>query len=147
VKKTENQSAQIIGAQFCANSPTLLYPVHQLRPSFSVRTSAFTLVEIMVVVVVIGLLASIAIPAFQKIRSSSQDKAVLNNARQLAGAGDQYMMETGRTSVAFSVLVGPTNYIKDFAPIAGETYPLGITHLQAVTVTGVGSLRTITYAP
>ena len=60
----------------------------------------FTLVEIMIVVVIIGLLAAMAIPAFQKVRTSSQDKAVLNNARQLAAAADQYFLENGVSSVS-----------------------------------------------
>jgi type IV pilus assembly protein PilA len=40
----------------------------------------------MIVVVIIGLLAAMAIPAFQKVRTGSQDKTVLNNARQLSAA-------------------------------------------------------------
>lgn len=99
----------------------------------------------MIVVVIIGLLASMGIPAFQKIREATQDKAVLNNARQLAGAADQYMMETGRSSVSFTGLVGPTSYIKSFETIANETYPSGFTQGQPLTILGIAGQRTITY--
>jgi type IV pilus assembly protein PilA len=61
----------------------------------------FTLVEIMIVVVIIGLLAAMAIPAFQKVRQSSIQKTLINDAKQIAGAANQYMMEYGHTSVVF----------------------------------------------
>lgn len=37
----------------------------------------FTLVEIMIVVVILGLLAAMAIPAFQKVRETSQTKTMV----------------------------------------------------------------------
>ena len=74
----------------------------------------FTLVEIMIVVVIIGLLAAMAIPAFQKVRQSSVEKTLLNDAKQVAGAANQYLMEYGVSEVTFDYtsatgVVAPTS--------------------------------------
>lgn len=109
--------------------------------------AAFTLVEIMIVVVIIGLLAMLALPAWQKIRSASQDKAVFNNARQLAAAADQYFLETGGNFAASSSLVGASNYVKLLSTVAAESYPDAYTQGITITITGVAGQRTITYTP
>ena len=107
----------------------------------------FTLVEIMIVVVIIGLLAAMAIPAFQKVRQASQDKAVLNNARQLSAAADQYYLEYGGSTVGTVNLIGASNYVKALNTVAQETYPTTFTQGITITITGVANARTITYAP
>ncbi len=109
--------------------------------------SAFTLVEIMIVVVIIGLLASLAIPAFQKVRAISQDKAVLNNARQLSAAAEQYYHENGATTVAQANLVGLGYYVRVQGAVANETYPAFFTEGVTITIAGVAGARTVTYAP
>ena len=107
----------------------------------------FTLVEIMIVVVIIGLLAAMAIPAFQKVRVASQDKAIINNARQLAAGADQYYLETGASWADSSNLVGITNYVKPYNTVASETYPASYTQGITMTILNVAGARTITYAP
>ncbi|MBL9214685.1 MAG: prepilin-type N-terminal cleavage/methylation domain-containing protein [Opitutaceae bacterium] len=110
-------------------------------------TKGFTLVEIMIVVVIIGLLAAMAIPAFQKVRQSSQDKAVLNNVRQLSAASDQYFLENGVSTVAQTNLVGATNYVKALNTVASEVYPANYTQGVTITVSSIAGVRTVTYAP
>jgi type IV pilus assembly protein PilA len=111
------------------------------------KNKGFTLVEIMIVVVIIGLLASMAIPAFQKVRTNSQDKAVLNNARQLSAASDQYYLENGVSTVTITDLVGPTTYVKALNSVALETYPSGFSQGTTITIQSIAGSRTITYSP
>ena len=106
---------------------------------------SFTLGEIMVVVVIIGLLAAMAIPAFEKVRSNSQDKSVLNNIRQLGAAADQYYLEKGVWAVQITSLVGSSNYVKALNTVANESYPTAFTQGIAITVTGIAGARTVTY--
>ncbi len=107
----------------------------------------FTLVEIMIVVVIIGLLAAMAIPAFQKVRQSSQDKAVMNNARQLGSAADQYFLENGVSTVTSANLVGSSNYVKAVNTVAQEGYPTDFTQGVTITIGGIAGVRTVTYSP
>lgn len=100
----------------------------------------FTLVEIMIVVVIIGLLAAMAIPAFQKVRTTSQDKTIINNLRQLNAAAQQYFLEAnnGVTSVATTDLVGTgtDKYIKSISIVRGESYPSPIDATATVLTAG-----------
>jgi prepilin-type N-terminal cleavage/methylation domain-containing protein len=57
------------------------------------RCSAFTLVEIMIVVGIIGLLAAIAIPNFVRARVTSKRATCINNLRQIDAAVQQWAME------------------------------------------------------
>jgi len=53
--------------------------------------------------VVVGLLAAMAIPAFQKVREASLHKAMQNDARQIGSAAQQVMLENGGKPVAFHI--------------------------------------------
>lgn len=83
---------------------------------------------------IIGLLAAMAIPAFHKVRTASQDKVMLNNARQLAAAADQYYLENDVKAARWEDLVGETRYIKTIQAIDNETYPTDFRMDQPIVI-------------
>ena len=105
------------------------------------RRSAFTLVEIMIVVAIIGLLAAIVIPNFIKAREASQKNACIANLKQFEGAKATWALENKKVSTDSPVdadLFGATLYVREKpeCPAAG-TYALGSVATKATcTIAG-----------
>jgi prepilin-type N-terminal cleavage/methylation domain-containing protein len=72
----------------------------------------FTLVEIMIVVAIIALLASIAVPNFLRARKRSQATRILEDMRVLDNATDEYAIENNKTSGATVLFADLKNYVK-----------------------------------
>ena len=86
-----------------------------------------------------------ASPAFIRIRERSQDTAVMNNARQLASAADQYFLENGVTTVTSTNMIGTNGYVKAINTVASEAYPANYTMGVTITISGVAGARTVTF--
>jgi len=89
----------------------------------------FTLVEIMIVVLIIGILLAIAVPNFIKARESSRAKACVANLKQIESAKEQWAMDTKAATTASpgaTDLYGQTNYVRTTpACPSGGTYTIG----------------------
>ena len=60
------------------------------------KRQAFTLVEIMIIVALIGLLAALAVPSFIKVRKQSQGKRIVNDARIIDAAINAWALELNK---------------------------------------------------
>lgn len=76
-----------------------------------VKTKAFTLVEIMIAVLIIGLLAALAFPMYTKVRLNTIRSVAKSDARKVTAAANQYCAEKGATSVPVSNLIGAGCYV------------------------------------
>jgi prepilin-type N-terminal cleavage/methylation domain-containing protein len=81
------------------------------------RQRGFTLVELMVVVSVIALLASIAVSNFLRGRKRAQATLILENLRIIDSAIDQYAIESNKPSGTIVQWVEIQKYMKTNSPI------------------------------
>ena len=119
------------------------------------KQTGFTLVEIMIVVLIIGILLAIAIPNFVAARESSRAKACVGNLKQIDSAKQQSAMDNklaGTSSATFMIdgtttstpstgpfqLVGTTGYIRatPVCPSAGTYTPNTVSVTPACSITG-----------
>jgi len=108
------------------------------------KNSAFTLVEIMVVVVIVGLLATLAIPTIKNAKQNTQFTRLLNDFRIFSDAIEQFTFVTGdfpEDSNTGLIPTGMEGYIKadtwDKGPSIGGSWDVeksGSDYLSAVGV-------------
>lgn len=90
------------------------------------RRSGFTLIEMSIVLLIIGILASIAVPACMKCRESSRSRVCLTHLRHLQDAKDRWALDNRKTNTdtpTFDDLIPNYLKLKPECP-GGGTYEL-----------------------
>jgi len=78
-------------------------------------------------VVVIGLLAAMAIPAFEKVRTTAIAKACANNERMVSAVVDQFTVEHGVPPANYADFVGSGKLLATMPTCpSGGTYSIKI---------------------
>ena len=78
------------------------------------REKGFTLIELMIVVVVIGIIAAIAVPNFISLKAKSEHGSCVSNQRNIVQGATLYAIEQGVTDAIINVTaLQPDGYINN----------------------------------
>jgi prepilin-type N-terminal cleavage/methylation domain-containing protein len=93
----------------------------KLRPK---HVHAFTLVEMMIVVGIIGVLTALAVPSYVRSRADGQRNICINNLRQIDNAIQQYATEARRKGSDPVAETDITPYLKGLlvCPAGGTSF-------------------------
>jgi prepilin-type N-terminal cleavage/methylation domain-containing protein len=85
------------------------------------RKHGFTILELMIVVVIIGILAALAIPNFVHMRSRAKEAGVKSNAHTLQLAAEDFAAQNSGTYAAdFSETLASGDQLLDLLPVPLE---------------------------
>ena len=82
---------------------------------------AFSLIEIFLVLVIIGLVGAVCVPTMVKIRKIAREDAIEMNVKDIINAGKRYNVEKDTKSVDYRTLV-ESKYIAECKSVGGESY-------------------------
>lgn len=83
-----------------------------MKEQAQIRFAAFTLVELMVVVAIIGVVAAIILPAVAKSRKQSQGRRVVNDVREMDAAISQWAIDNNLVDGATVDTTAVATYLK-----------------------------------
>jgi type IV pilus assembly protein PilA len=100
----------------------------------------FSLIELIVVVVILGILAAVAIPIFLNIQQQARNNAV---AAATANAATQITAAMAQNPALAPATVDTTNLTEDFSPALSFTVAGSAGNIDSVCVTSSGGGATV----
>jgi len=105
------------------------------------KDEGFTLVELMVVVLIIGILVAIAIPVFNSAKANAQQKTCYANQRTIEGAAQTWEAEYGNLTGLSTVDNLVPSYLKSTptCPGGGDAYAFTAAATSTVDGCAIGA--------
>ncbi|EGQ7933620.1 prepilin-type N-terminal cleavage/methylation domain-containing protein [Vibrio vulnificus] len=99
------------------------------------KQQGFTLIELMIVVAIIGVLAAVAVPAYQDYVKKSEAASALATLKSLITPAELYYQENGTATAAGLSDLGSTTSANDLGTLA-----------SAITGSGSAAVPTLTFS-
>lgn len=97
------------------HNPIIVRRSKKMR-KFMKNRKGFTLVELLIVVVILGILAAVAIPRFMTTRDETQFRTCQSQLAAINGAVDEWMFMNPGVAVDIAVILGNTDRFPDGVP-------------------------------
>lgn len=99
--------------------------------------SGFTLIEMLIVVVVIGILAAIAVPKFAQLKGRTRAATIRADLRNLVTAQEEYLITNGTytSNVALLPFTSTAGVIVNIAEATGGGWSATTTHPLSLPLT------------